>query len=131
MMMGKPTEKQEKYFEIMVKMQDAALDKFGPVVKCSDVDRATINVAREQGVADYLLHHTGHGIGLEGHEPPWLDQGNDELLRPGMVVSCEPGIYVPGFAGFRHSDTVLITKEGAELITSYPRDLRSLTIPAK
>lgn len=131
MMMGKPTEKQEKYFEIMVKMQDAALDTFGPVVKCSDVDHATINVAREQGVADYLLHHTGHGIGLEGHEPPWLDQGNDELLRPGMVVSCEPGIYVPGFAGFRHSDTVLITKEGAELITSYPRDLRSLTIPAK
>lgn len=131
MMMGKPTEKQEKYFEIMVKMQDAALDKFGPGVKCSDVDRATINVAREQGVADYLLHHTGHGIGLEGHEPPWLDQGNDELLRPGMVVSCEPGIYVPGFAGFRHSDTVLITKEGTELITSYPRDLRSLTIPTK
>lgn len=131
MIMGKPTEKQEKYFEIMVKMQDAALDKFGPGVKCSDVDRATINAAREQGVADYLLHHTGHGIGLEGHEPPWLDQGNDELLRPGMVVSCEPGIYVPGFAGFRHSDTVLITKEGAELITSYPRDLRSLTIPAK
>jgi len=131
MVLGKPTEKQRKYFEIMVKMQDAALRAFGPDVKCSDVDKATVNVAKEEGVAEYLLHHTGHGIGLEGHEPPWLDKGNDELLKRGMVVSCEPGIYIPGYAGFRHSDTVLITKQGAELITSYPRDLKSLTIPAK
>lgn len=130
MILGKPTEKQKKYFEIMLKMQDAALHTFGPGVKCSDIDKATLNVAREHGVTDYLLHHTGHGIGLEGHEPPWLDQGNDELLKPGMVVSCEPGIYIPGFAGFRHSDTVVITKDGAERITRYPRDLKSLTIPA-
>lgn len=131
MILGKPTERQKRYFEIMVKMQDAALDRFGPDVKCSDVDRATMNVAHEQGVADYLLHHTGHGIGLDGHEPPWLDQGNDELLEPGMVVSCEPGIYIPEYGGFRHSDTVLITKQGSELITSYPRDLESLSIPVK
>jgi len=131
MVLGKPTVKQTECFEIMVKMQDAALRAFGPGVKCSDVDKATINVARKEGVADYLLHHTGHGLGLEGHEPPWLDQGNDELLKPGMVVSCEPGIYVPSYAGFRHSDTVLITRHGAELLTSYPRDLKSLTIPTK
>jgi len=131
MVLGKPTEKQKRYFEIMVKMQDAALDTFGPDVRCSAVDKATIKVARQNGAYDYLLHHTGHGVGLEGHEPPWLDQGNDVLLKPGMVVSCEPGIYVPSFAGFRHSDTVLITKQGCELITSYPRDLKSLIIPAR
>jgi len=131
MILGKPTEKQKRYFDIMLKMQDAALRTFGPDVKCSDVDKATVKVAHEKGVTDYLLHHTGHGIGLEGHEPPWLDQGNDELLKPGMVVSCEPGIYIPGFAGFRHSDTVVITKDGAERITLYPRDLKSLTIPAR
>lgn len=128
MILGKPTQKQRKYFEIMVKMQDAAFNTFGPDVKCSEVDKATIKVAKEHGVDGYLLHHTGHGIGLEGHEPPWLDQGNNELLKPGMVLSCEPGIYIPGFAGFRHSDTVLVTKQGFEIITDYPRDIESLTI---
>jgi Xaa-Pro dipeptidase len=131
MILGKPTEKQKKYFEIMVKMQDAAFRTYGPDVKCSDVDKATLKVAREHGVTDYLLHHTGHGIGLEGHEPPWIDQGNRELLKPGMILSCEPGIYIPGFSGFRHSDTVLITQQGSEIITNYPRDLKSLTISAR
>jgi Xaa-Pro aminopeptidase len=128
MILGKPTAKQKKYFEIMVKMQDAALSTYGPGVRCSEVDKATLNVARENGVTDYLRHHTGHGIGLGEHEPPWIDQGNHELLKPGMILSCEPGIYIPGFAGFRHSDTVLITKQGSEIITKYPRDLESLTV---
>jgi len=130
MILGKPTEKQKKYFEIMVKMQDVAFGTYGPDVKCSEVDKATLKVAREHGVTDYLLHHTGHGIGLEGHEPPWIDQGNHGLLKPGMILSCEPGIYIPGFGGFRHSDTVLITQQGSETITNYPRDLKSLTISA-
>ena len=131
MILGKPTAKQKKYFEIMVKMQDAALNTFGPDVKCSEVDKATLKVARENGVTDYLRHHTGHGIGLGEHEPPWIDQGNHELLKQGMILSCEPGIYIPGFAGFRHSDPLLITKEGSEIITKYPRDLESMTIRAR
>ena len=126
--LGRPTAKQKKYFEIMVKMQDAALETFGPDVECSEVDKATIKVADENGVTNYLRHHTGHGIGLGEHEPPWLDQGNHELLKPGMILSCEPGIYIPGFAGFRHSDTILITEQGSEIITKYPRDLESLTL---
>ncbi len=75
-----------------------------------------------------VKHHTGHGLGLEEHEPPWLDVGNDEPLRAGMVVSCEPGIYETGFAGFRHSDTIVITEDCAEIITYYPRNLDTLTI---
>jgi len=85
-------------------------------------------VFKKAGYAHLVKHHTGHGLGLEGHEPPWLDIGNDEPLRPGVIVSCEPGIYETGFAGFRHSDTVLVTEEGAELLTYYPRDLESLTV---
>ncbi len=131
MILGTPTEKQRKFFEIMVKMQDAALDMFGPEVKCSQIDKATIDIARKYGVMDYVLHHAGHGLGLEGHEPPWLDQGSNEVLKPGMVVSCEPGIYIPGFTGFRHSDTVIITRDGAEVVTKYPRDIKSLTIAAR
>ena len=129
MIMGKPTRKQRRYFSVMVKAQEAAFKAFKPRAKCSDVDRATIEVFRKAGLTNRVKHHTGHGLGLEGHEPPWLDIGNNALLRAGMVVSCEPGIYEKGFAGFRHSDTVLITDDGTEIITYYPRDIESLIIP--
>jgi len=128
MIVGKPTQKQKRYFDVMVKAQEAAFKTFKPDVKCSKVDKATIGVFKKGGLMHLVLHHTGHGLGLEGHEPPWLDIGNEEPLRAGMVVSCEPGIYEVGFAGFRHSDTVLITEDGAEVITYYPRELEELTI---
>lgn len=128
MIVGKPTVKQKKYFGVMVQAQKAALEAFGPGKKCSDVDKAATRVIQKAGYGELLRHHTGHGLGLDGHEPPWLDVGDDTVIKPGMVFSCEPGIYEPGFAGFRHSDTVVITEEGAEVITYYPRDLESLTI---
>jgi len=128
MIVGKPNNKQKKFFEIMRKAQEAALKAFKPGAKCSDVDKAAKKVFLKAGCEKYVLHHTGHGLGLEGHEPPWLDIGDQTVLKPGMVFSCEPGIYIPGFAGFRHSDTVLITEDGAEIITYYPRDIESLTI---
>jgi len=128
MIVGKPTPKQKRYFNVMVKAQEAAFEIFKPGVKCSDIDKATIKVFKKAGLMHLVKHHTGHGLGLEGHEPPWLDVGNEESLRAGMVVSCEPGIYETGFAGFRHSDTVLITEDGAEIITYYPRNLDALTM---
>jgi len=128
MIVGKPTPKQKRYFNVMAKAQEAAFETLKAGVKCSEVDKATINVFKKTGLTHLVKHHTGHGLGLEGHEPPWLDIGNDELLRAGMIVSLEPGIYETGFAGFRHSDTVLITEDGAELITYYPRNLDALTI---
>lgn len=128
MIIGKPTTKQKRYFDVMVKAQEAAFKTFKPDVKCSAIDKATIRVFKEAGLGHLVKHHTGHGLGLEGHELPWLDIGNDETLRPGMVLSCEPGIYETGFAGFRHSDTVLITDDGSEIITYYPRNLDALTI---
>ena len=128
MIVGEPTAKQKRYFNAMVKAQEAAFEAFKPSAKCSDVDKATINVFKKAGLAHLVKHHTGHGLGLEGHEPPWLDIGNHEPLRAGMIVSCEPGIYEVGFAGFRHSDTVLITEDGAELLTYYPRNIESLII---
>jgi len=128
MIVGKPTAKQKRYFNVMVKAQEAAFKAFKPGVKCSDVDKATINVFKKAGLMHLVKHHTGHGLGLEGHEPPWLDIGNEEPLRVGMVVSCEPGIYETGFAGFRHSDTVLIREDGAEIITYYPRNLDELIV---
>ncbi|MEM2917303.1 MAG: Xaa-Pro peptidase family protein [Candidatus Bathyarchaeia archaeon] len=131
MIVGEPTEKQKKYFKVMLEAQDAALKAFKPGAKCSDVDKAVAKVFRKAGLTNLVRHHTGHGLGLEGHEPPWLDVGDETVLKPGMVFSCEPGIYEPKFAGFRHSDTVVITEDGAEVLTYYPRDLDSLTIRRK
>jgi Xaa-Pro aminopeptidase len=128
MIVGKPSAKQRRYFEVMVKAQEAAIQKIREGVECGEVDRASIGVFKKANLMHLVRHHTGHGLGLEGHEPPWLDMGNKEKLRAGMVVSCEPGIYETGFAGFRHSDTVLVTKDGCELLTYYPRDIETLTI---
>ena len=128
MIVGKPTVKQKRYFGVMVEAQRAALEAFGPGRKCSEVDKAATKVILKAGYGELMRHHTGHGLGLEGHEPPWLDVGDNTVMKPGMIFSCEPGIYEAGFAGFRHSDTVVITEDGAEVITYYPRDLDSLTI---
>ena len=74
------------------------------------------------------MHRTGHGFGLSTHEGPWVAEGSEEVLEAGMLISVEPGIYLPGVGGVHHSDTVLITEEGYECLTRYPTDLESLTI---
>ena len=128
MIIGEPSSKQKRYFEVMTAAQDAAFEALRPGIKCSEIDRATINVFKKAGLTHFVEHHTGHGLGLEGHEPPWLDIGNDEPLETGMIVSCEPGLYEVGFGGFRHSDTIRITKDGKEQMTYYPRNLEDLII---
>jgi len=128
MIVGNPNSKQERLFKVMMRAQNAAVDALKPGNTCADVDKAANKVFREAGYWDLVRHHTGHGIGIQGHEPPYLDQGNDKELEPGMVVSIEPGIYELGSAGYRHSDTLMVTEEGCEWLTYYPRDLDSLTI---
>lgn len=130
MFLGTPTTKQKTYFKLMLKAQDRAFEVLGPEIKCSVVDEAVVAVFKKARMGRLMRHHTGHGLGLEGHERPWIDIGNKTILKPGMVVSCEPGIYEPGFGGFRHSDTILITDAGTEVLTYYPRDIDSLVIPA-
>lgn len=128
MIVGSPTAKHERYFGAMLKAQEAAFSAMKPGNKISEVDKATIDVFKKAGLLHLTRHHSGHGLGLETHEPPWLDIGNEQPLQTGMILSCEPGIYEVGFAGFRHSDTVLVTEDEAQLLTYYPRDLNSLTI---
>lgn len=125
---GKPDPKAERYHKLAVKMQEAALGALRPGGKCSDVDRAVRRFAKTQGLTGYLLHHSGHSIGLEGHEAPFLDVGDDTLVKPGMVFTVEPGVYVPKLGGFRHSDTVLVRSDSIEVMTHYPRDTKSLTV---
>ncbi|MFW9845060.1 MAG: M24 family metallopeptidase, partial [Candidatus Thorarchaeota archaeon] len=75
-----------------------------------------------------LNHHTGHAIGLEAHERPFLDIGDKTVLKEGMVFTCEPGLYDLKLGGFRHSDTFVVTEDGIEVTTEYPRDLSQLII---
>ena len=77
----------------------------------------------------YWRHHSGHAIGLRYHEGPFLDPGDDTVIRPGMVFTVEPGLYAPELGGFRHSDTVAGHRGRHRALTYYPRDLESLTIP--
>ncbi|MDI3298644.1 MAG: Xaa-Pro peptidase family protein [Bacillota bacterium] len=128
LVVGPPTPEQERFFRLMVEAQEIAFARIRPGVACAKVDAEVRRFFREQGLEEYWRHHTGHGLGAGMHEAPFLDVGDGTVIEPGMVFSLEPGIYVPGFAGFRHSDTILVTESGAEWLTYYPRDLPSLTV---
>jgi Xaa-Pro dipeptidase len=130
MFLGEPTPEQERMFAHVVALQDLAFGTIRPGSPCSDVDRAVRAYIDEHELWPYWRHHTGHAIGLRYHEGPFLDSGDHTEIRPGMVFTVEPGLYAPDLGGFRHSDTVLVTDDGIEILTYYPRDLPSLIIPA-
>ncbi len=125
---GRPSSRTKKHFDAMLKAQSAALKVFKSGNTCDQVDEAARQTIEREGFGQCLRHHTGHGIGLDPHEPPWLDPGDRRRMRQGMVFSCEPGIYVPGYAGFRHSDTIEVIDAGMEFITNYPRVLEELIV---
>ena len=128
MIVGTPSSEQRRSFQLMVDMQQVGFDAIKPGRPCADVDRAVRAFFDKHALMPYWRHHVGHALGMGIHEAPFFDIGDERLIQPGMVFSVEPGIYVPGFAGFRHSDTVLVTKDGVEFLTYYPRDLERLTI---
>jgi Xaa-Pro dipeptidase len=129
MVVGPASDEQRRFFEHMKALQEVAFGTLRPGAACSDADHAVRHYCEQHELMPYWRHHTGHGIGLRYHEGPFLDRGDHTVLQPGMVLTVEPGLYVAGLGGFRHSDTVVITDDGMELITYYPRDLDSLTIP--
>ena len=129
MILGKATDAQKIMFDHMVKLQDLALGTMKPGIPCSEVDRVVRAYYEEHNLWSHWKHHGGHAIGLRYHEGPFLDLGDSTILRPGMVFTVEPGLYAPELGGFRHSDTVAITQDGIEVMTYYPRDLDSLSLP--
>jgi Xaa-Pro aminopeptidase len=129
MILGRPTDEQQRLFRHMLAVQETAFEAIRPGACCCDVDRAVRTYFEEHDLMPYWKHHSGHAIGLRYHEAPFLDIGDPTELKPGMVLTVEPGLYAPGLGGFRHSDTVLVTADGIEVLTYYPRDLESLTLP--
>ena len=121
-----PPEKMKRVFEIVQKAQEAALKAAKPGVACAMVDAAARKVIEDAGYGPgykYFTHRVGHGIGMDGHEWPYLVKGNDKLLEPGMTFSDEPGIYIKGEFGVRLEDDMVITANGAELFTGQSKSL--------
>ena len=128
MIVGEPSADQERYFNLMLGAQTLALDTIRPGIPCSAVDQAVNGYFAENDLQENWRHHTGHAKSTLIHEAPFLDKGDHRLIEVGMVFTVEPGIYVEGLGGFRHSDTVAVTETGIEWLTDYPRDLASLIV---
>jgi Xaa-Pro aminopeptidase len=124
---SKPTKEQAEAFEMMMEARRRSYSMLKAGAIAEDVDMAAKDYLSGQGLKEHIMHRTGHGIGLGNHEGPFLAEGDKTVLKENMVVSIEPGIYIEGVGGFRHSDTVLITKNGYEILTNCPDDLKSLT----
>lgn len=129
--LGNIPEKVKKPFEVMLNARALAYDLLKPGVVMSEIDKKVRKFINEQGYGDFLLHRTGHGLGITGHEAPFIAEGYDRELEPNMLISIEPGIYIPNIGGFRHSDTVLITEDGYMKLTKAPEELEDLIIPIK
>lgn len=117
---GTPTDRMRKVFEVVHRAQTTALRAARPGVECQSVDAAARQVIDDAGFGPgyaHFTHRVGHGIGMDGHEWPYLVRGNTERLAPGMAFSDEPGIYLPGEFGVRLEDDMVITENGAELLT--------------
>jgi Xaa-Pro aminopeptidase len=129
MIVGPPSDEVRRLFGHAVAAQEVAFQALRPGVTCAEVDRAVMQYLEDNGLLPYWRQHTGHGIGLRNHEAPFLDVGDRTPVEPGMVFTIEPGLYSDTIGGFRHSDTVAVTPEGIDVLTSYPRDIESLIIP--
>lgn len=123
---GTPSPRLTEVYDVVRAANEAGRMAAGPGVPAQEVDRAARRVIEEGGFGPYFTHRTGHGLGMEAHEGPAIVEGNELILEPGMVFTVEPGIYLPGELGVRIEDDVLITPNGAESLTSFPRELRRI-----
>lgn len=125
---GKPTDYAKRLFDAMLASHDAGVENLKEGAIAEDVDKKSLDEIRKAGFEKFLKHRTGHGIGLESHESPWIAEGDKTVLKQGMTFSCEPGVYDPDWGGFRHSDTVIVGKDKGEVINKYPTRLEDMVI---
>jgi Xaa-Pro aminopeptidase len=124
--LGRPDARFTRAYRAVLEAQLAALDMVAPGVRAHLVDRAARRVLKRHSLEGAFVHSTGHGLGLEIHEPPRIGRKEKTLLQEGMAVTIEPGIYIEGFGGIRIEDTVIVTKKGCEVLTPTSKELRVL-----
>jgi len=123
---GRATPAHRRMYEAVRSAQLASIEAVRPGVEAGAVDRAGRDLLKKAGYGSYFTHSTGHGVGIEVHEQPRLAKGQTQALQPGMVVTIEPGIYMPGEGGVRIEDMVLVTESGHEVLTPTTKDLIEL-----
>ncbi|HEX3876017.1 MAG TPA: Xaa-Pro peptidase family protein [Bryobacteraceae bacterium] len=122
--LGNPSPKVKRMYRAVLEAQMAAVAAVRAGVKASAVDAAARNVLEAHGLADKFIHSTGHGLGLEIHEPPRIGKRGKAKLQAGMAITIEPGVYLEGFGGIRIEDTVIVTETGCEVLTPTSKELR-------
>jgi Xaa-Pro aminopeptidase len=120
---GRASAEARRVYQAVKQAQQAGVDAIRPGISVGDVDKAARKSLQNSGLAKYFTHSTGHGVGLEIHEPPRLAAGQAEILRPGMVITIEPGVYIPGKWGVRIEDMVVVTELGCEVLTPTSKEL--------
>ncbi|MFF8672956.1 aminopeptidase P family protein [Streptomyces sp. NPDC015242] len=120
---GAPTDEERRVHDVVRAAQEAGFRAVRPGAACQDVDRAARAVIAEAGYGEYFIHRTGHGIGVTTHEPPYMIEGEERPLVPGMCFSVEPGIYLPGRFGVRIEDIVTVTEDGGRRLNGTTREL--------
>jgi Xaa-Pro aminopeptidase/Xaa-Pro dipeptidase len=120
---GRASERQREVYRLVLEAHDRAIRAIRAGVSCGEIDRIARSCLAEAGLGGAFAHGAGHGVGLDVHEAPRLAAGREEILRAGMVVTVEPGVYLPGVWGIRIEDTVLVTEEGCEILTPTSKDL--------
>jgi Xaa-Pro dipeptidase len=121
--LGEPSEQMREIYDAVLQANLAAQAIAKPGVTCHEVDKAARDVIKAAGYGDYFTHRLGHGLGLSGHELPNIAENNHVKLEVGMVFTIEPGIYLPEVGGVRIEDNVVVTEDGIDCLTSYPREL--------
>ena len=124
--LGKPTTREREAYQAVLQAQESAVAAVAAGARCGEVDEAARSVLRKAGLAEWFTHSTGHGVGLEIHESPRVGAGQSARLLPGMVVTIEPGVYMPGQFGIRIEDMVAVTKTGGQILTPAPKALIEL-----
>ncbi len=122
LVIGYPTTKQQRIYDLVLEAQIAGIEKVKAGVRASEVDKSARDIIDGQGYGEYFRHGTGHGVGLAVHEEPRISAKNDFILRAGMVITVEPGVYIPGWGGVRIEDMVIVKEAGYELITKSPKE---------
>lgn len=120
---GEPDNRSREIYGVVLAAHDMAIEAVKPGIKLKELDAVARSYIAEKGYGDYFGHGLGHGLGLEVHEKPSLSPRSDGLLECGMVVTIEPGIYIPGWGGVRIEDTVVVTDDGCDIITTVPKDI--------
>ncbi|MFF0970200.1 aminopeptidase P family protein [Streptomyces sp. NPDC003703] len=120
---GEPTDEERRVHDVVREAQEAGFAAVRPGAACQDVDRAARAVIADAGYGEYFIHRTGHGIGVTTHEPPYMIEGEEQPLVPGMCFSVEPGIYLPGRFGVRIEDIVTVTEDGGRRLNDTTREL--------